>query len=245
MDAGARRRTPARVPATNFRGMTSPSDLRDGTSPSGAPASGAAASGAAATSAPPERALKRPYDLGPMPMGGTMLTVDECVVAATPAAMFDLARHVEDWPTHLAHYRFVRFRARTRDGGGLVEMSANRPFGVADWPTWWLSEMSVDDRRQLVRYRHVQGVTAGMQVEWSFEPRPAAADGRPQTHVRVVHAWEGPRWPVIGTLAAVAVIGPVFVHGIASRTLAGLARVAERTFAEGAPAERSAAEAAS
>jgi hypothetical protein len=33
---------------------------------------------------------------------------------------------------------------------------------------------------------------------------------------------------VIGTVAAQAVIGPVFVHGIASRTLEGLARVAER-----------------
>jgi hypothetical protein len=36
---------------------------------------------------------------------------------------------------------------------------------------------------------------------------------------------------VIGAFAATAVIGPVFVHGIASRTLAGLARVAEREAA--------------
>lgn len=177
--------------------------------------------------APSDRALKRPYELGPMPMGRSMVTVDEQVVAAAPAAMFDLARLVGDWPKHLPHYRFVRFRARTRDGGGLVEMSANRPFGVADWPTWWLSEMSIDEKLQLVRYRHVQGVTAGMDVEWSFKALAPAADGRPQTRVRVVHVWDGPRWPAIGTLAAVGVIGPVFVHGIASRTLAGLARVAE------------------
>ncbi len=175
----------------------------------------------------PGRALKRPYDLGPMPMGRAMVTVDEQVVAAPVAPLFDLARLVEDWPTHLAHYRFVRFRARTRDGGGLVEMSANRPFGVADWPTWWLSEMHVDDTLQLVRYRHVQGMTAGMDVEWSFQALAPAPDGRPQTRVRIVHVWDGPPWPAIGTLAAVGVIGPVFIHGIASRTLAGLARVAE------------------
>lgn len=181
-----------------------------------------------APSAASDRALKRPYELGPMPMGRAMITVDEQVVAAPVAPLFDLARFVEDWPTHLAHYRFVRFRARTRDGGGLVEMSANRPFGVADWPTWWLSEMSVDERAQLVRYRHVQGMTAGMDVEWSFQPLAAAPDGRPQTRVRIVHVWDGPRWPAIGTLAAVGVIGPVFIHGIASRTLAGLAHVAER-----------------
>ena len=162
-------------------------------------------------------------------MGRAMVTVDEQVVAAPLGRMFELAWRVEDWPRHLAHYRFVRFRARTRDGGGLVEMAANRPFGVADWPTWWLSEMSVDHAAQRVRYRHVQGVTAGMDVEWSFERLAAAADGRPQTRARIVHVWDGPRWPAVGTLAAVGVIGPVFIHGIASRTLAGLARVAEST----------------
>jgi hypothetical protein len=61
-----------------------------------------------------------------------------------------------------------------------------------------------------------------MDVEWTFEPHGAG------THVRIVHAWDGPRWPLIGVFAATAVIGPVFVHGIAARTLAGLALAAER-----------------
>jgi hypothetical protein len=34
---------------------------------------------------------------------------------------------------------------------------------------------------------------------------------------------------VVGAFAARAVIGPVFVHGIASRTLAGLGRAAEQS----------------
>src|SRR6266513_962333 len=37
----------------------------------------------------------------------------------------------------------------------------------------------------------------------------------------------GPAWPLLGPLAARLVIGPVFIHGIASRTLAGLKRVLE------------------
>jgi hypothetical protein len=45
--------------------------------------------------------------------------------------------------------------------------------------------------------------------------------------VEIVHEWAGPRWPLIGRLAADVVIGPVFVHGIASRTLDGLRRHAE------------------
>jgi uncharacterized membrane protein len=157
-----------------------------------------------------------------MPLRRAMLTLDERVVRAPVQRIFDLARRVEEWPTHLAHYRSVTFRQRARDGGGLVEMRAVRPFGVFDWPTRWVSEMSVDTHAPAVRYRHVDGVTTGMDVEWSFR---RLEEG---THVRIVHAWDGPDWPLIGPLAAVAVIGPVFVHGIASRTLAGLAAVAER-----------------
>jgi hypothetical protein len=43
-----------------------------------------------------------------------------------------------------------------------------------------------------------------------------------------VHLWDGPGIPGVGAWAARLVIGPVFVHGIASRTLAGLAAAAER-----------------
>jgi hypothetical protein len=128
----------------------------------------------------------------------------------------------------------VRFDERDGAGGGIVEMSAYRPFGVLRWPTWWTSMMTIappdSDTADApsVRFRHVRGVTTGMDVEWSFRQ---IAGG---THVRIVHVWNGPRWPVIGRLAAVGVIGPIFVHGIASRTLAGLAAAAERA-ATGVP----------
>lgn len=156
-----------------------------------------------------------------------MVTVDERLVAAHVERIFDLAWHVEEWPRHLPHYRWVRFRERRPDGGGLVEMSANRPFGVLDWPTYWMSEMAVERSggpgafSPRVRFRHVAGITRGMEVEWSFHPEGTG------TRVRIVHVWDGPAWPVIGAFAATVVIGPVFVHGIASRTLAGLAGVAE------------------
>ena len=156
-----------------------------------------------------------------MPLDRKMITLDERVVAAPVARIFELARDVEQWATHLPHYHFVKFRHRARDGGGLVEMSADRPFGPVGWKPWWLSEMSVDERAPAVRFRHVGGITTGMDVEWSFQRVDAG------TRVRIVHVWNGPGWPLIGTVAAVAVIGPVFVHGIAQRTLAGLAKVAE------------------
>jgi len=167
--------------------------------------------------------MREPFSLGPLPAGRAMTTVDERLVQAPVRTIFALARDVEHWPAYLAHYRYVRFRERASDGGGIVEMSANRPFGLLNWPTWWLSEMQVDDARPAVRFRHIGGITTRMDVEWAFEP---VGDGA--THVRLVHVWDGPRWPLIGVVAATAVIGPVFVHGIASRTLEGLARVAER-----------------
>ncbi|HEX8848216.1 MAG TPA: hypothetical protein VF761_01655, partial [Gemmatimonadaceae bacterium] len=77
-----------------------------------------------------------------------------------------------------------------------------------------------------IRFRHIGGITTGMDVVWEFVPRAGGTD------VRIVHVWDGPRWPLVGRFAARAVIGPVFVHGIASRTLAGLGRAAERLAAE-------------
>ncbi len=153
-----------------------------------------------------------------------METVDERVVRAGVGEIFELVRQVEHWPAYLAHYRFVRFRERASDGGGIVEMSANRPFGPFNWPTWWLSEMEIDDARPAVRFRHIGGVTTRMDVEWAFDALPNDEG----TLVRLVHVWDGPHWPLIGVFAATVVIGPVFVHGIAARTLEGLARVAEQ-----------------
>ena len=162
------------------------------------------------------------FELGPMPSGRLLETVDERIVRAPLETIFELARDVERWPVLLRHYRYVRFRERTPDGGGLVEMSANRPFGPLHWPTWWLSEMQIAAEVPSVRFRHVGGVTTRMDVEWTFAP---VARG---TLVRIVHVWDGPRWPLVGGFAATRVIGPVFVHGIASRTLAGLGAAAER-----------------
>lgn len=168
--------------------------------------------------------LRASNALGSMPSAGRMRTVDAGDVRAPLHDIFDLAADVERWPDHLPHYRYVNFRVRD-GGGGIVEMSANRPFGLFNWPTWWVSLMEVQhdtDETPRIRFRHIEGITTGMEVEWSFAPVTVG------TRVTVLHVWNGPPWPVVGALAARAVIGPVFVHGIASRTLAGLALAAER-----------------
>jgi hypothetical protein len=159
-----------------------------------------------------------------------MRTVDRIAIGAPIEAVFTAASEVERWPELLPHYRWVRILERRTgaDEGGvpsrdaLVEMAAWRPFGPLKYPTWWMSEMWVDRPRWEVRYRHVRGITRGMVVEWRLRP---AGEG---TRIDLVHEWAGPEWPLIRRPAAEWVIGPVFVHGIASRTLAGLKRHVEQ-----------------
>lgn len=150
-----------------------------------------------------------------------MLTIDTRTIGAPIGRVFRAAAEVERWPELLSHYRFVRFESR-RAEGGVVAMSAVRPFGPLRWPTWWTSEMWIEPAAWRVRYRHIRGVTTGMDVEWRLEPAPGG------THVVLTHRWAGPPWGPLRRPAAEWVIGPVFVHGIASRTLAGLARHLEQ-----------------
>ena len=130
--------------------------------------------------------------------------------------VFTVASEVERWPAILPHYRWVQ-----RLEGSLMEMAAWRPFGPLRYPTSWVSEMTLDRAGGEIRYRHVRGITRGMEVVWRLVRE---GDG---VAVEIVHTWAGPRWPVIGRLAADLVIGPVFIHGIASRTLAGIKRAVE------------------
>jgi coenzyme Q-binding protein COQ10 len=149
-----------------------------------------------------------------------MRTVDRTRMRAPVSRVLEAAVNVERWPALLPHYRWVR-KLERRGEGGVVEMAAWRPFGPVGYPTWWVSEMWVDRTAPAVHYRHVRGITAGMDVVWRLE----AVGG--ETEVTIVHDWTGPRWPLIGGIAASWLIGPVFIHGIASRTLAGIRRAVE------------------
>jgi coenzyme Q-binding protein COQ10 len=151
-----------------------------------------------------------------------MHTEDRLRMSAPLERVFRTAADVERWPALLRHYRWVTMLERRPDGG-VVEMAAWRPFGPIRYPTWWVSEMWIDRARPAIRFRHVRGITTGMDVEW----RLTRVNGA--TEVTIVHDWDGPRWPMIRRPAAEWVIGPVFVHGIASRTLAGIRSAVEAT----------------
>lgn len=152
-----------------------------------------------------------------------MIRIDDRVTTAPIDLAFRVAADVEGWPDILPHYRWVRFREKQGFGQGVVEMAAWRDFiGPIRYPTWWVSEMAADPDPPVVRYRHIDGITSGMDVAWEFEERPHGVG------VRIVHAWDGPGWPLINGIAANGVIGPHFVSVIARRTLAGICAEAER-----------------
>lgn len=151
-----------------------------------------------------------------------MLTIDEGVTAASPDVCFEVAADVERWPNILPHYRWVRFHEKRDFGHGVVEMAAWRRFGPLNYPTWWVSEMTCDAEARTVTYRHVDGITRGMDVLWEVLPQEGG-----KTLLRITHDWTGPKWPLVGGLAADAVIGPHFISVIAGRTLGGVIRSAE------------------
>mgnify|MGYP006285842335 CR=1 FL=1 len=162
-----------------------------------------------------------------------MHTHNETVVHAPLEPTFRTAADVERWPEILPHYRWVTFHREDGFGRGRVEMAAHRHFGPLPYPTWWVSEMEADPDEGVIRYRHVDGITEGMDVEWRLTPADGdgpddGGGGVARTRVVIVHDWEGPGWPLIGRFAAERVIGPHFVHVVADRTLAGIRARAER-----------------
>ena len=128
-----------------------------------------------------------------------------------------LAADVERWPDLLPHYRWVTLL----EGGGdrkVVEMAARRDRIPVKWRA--VQEIARDGPTPVIAYRHIRGVTKGMTVAWTFEPR---AD---RVLVRIRHDFRPP-WPLIGGLVADRVIGPWFVANIAGKTLATIKAIVE------------------
>ncbi len=122
-------------------------------------------------------------------------------------AVFAYAARVEDWPRLLPHYRDVRV-VESRGNARIVEMRARR--GAI--PVWWWARQVLLPAEGRIRYTHVRGVTAGMEVEWRLAP---AGDG---VAVTIVHDLSL-RWPIVGRAVADWIIGPQFVGPISGATL--------------------------
>lgn len=121
--------------------------------------------------------------------------------------IFALASAVEDWPHWLPHYRWVTVLTPGTTER-LVEMAAHRD----GFPVRWTARQRLDPVQNRIHFTHVRGISRGMDVTWFLE-----TDG-PRVHVRIVHdlTWG---WPPFGPFFARYIIGQLFVHNIASKTL--------------------------
>ncbi len=154
-------------------------------------------------------------------------------VDATPERVFDLARDVSRWPEMLPHYR--RVTVRSSSGGHVVaQMVAVRRFGPVPVPVTWRAEQWSDasDPADLrLRFRHIRGVTRGMDVTWHIRAAGVGHEG--SSDVTIEHEFSR-RLPLLGDRLLPAVVDRFFTRPIAGRTLAtfkALAESAERSAA--------------
>ncbi len=144
-----------------------------------------------------------------------MRQADETWINASPKAVYALAEAVERWPELLPHYRYVRC-IKTDGDVRTVQMSASRS-GI---PVRWTSLLYPLPRQRKVRFKHIRGVTRGMDVEWRLTRE------RGGTRVRIEHELRL-RWPPLVRSIGEVVIGRVFIHNIAGKTLKHIKQLAE------------------
>lgn len=144
-----------------------------------------------------------------------MRQADEIWIKARPKTVFALAEAVERWPEILPHYRYVRLLGKQGDVR-TVKMSASRD-GI---PVSWTSLLYPLPRQKKIRFKHIRGVTKGMDVEWQLVRE------RGGTRVRIEHDLHL-RWPPILRPLGEVIIGRVFIHNIAGKTLRRIKQLAE------------------
>lgn len=146
-------------------------------------------------------------------------------VAAPPEHVLALARDLGAWPRLLPHYR----RARVSPAGNgrvIASLVAIRPLGGgASWgiPVAWRAEQWVEDadpRDLRIRFRHLRGVTAGMDVTWHIRPTEGGST------VSIEHDFRR-RLPLLGDDLLPRFVDRFFTRPIAGRTLRRFKELAE------------------
>lgn len=138
--------------------------------------------------------------------------------------IFDIGSRVEIWGRILPHYRYVKV-VREEGNRKLVRMSAWRDIIPVTWTAIETVEEGTLQRPGRILFRHVRGLVKGMEVEWSFEPRPSRGDVR----VMISHDLPNPPFPVkvLGARFMESVVGRGFIGYIANKTLRRIKELVE------------------
>lgn len=149
----------------------------------------------------------------------------QCPLEKAFLTVGDLVR----WPEFLPHYRYNRFLEKG-PAGGLVKMSCYR----LGYPLRWIARYKIDLAKRRLTFKHVKGAlnaTQGMDITWQFHE-----EGDHAVRVKVTYEFT-PRITVGGELLARLVLGELFIHSLAEKTLTALKRKmeAQLTVAEAVP----------
>lgn len=139
-------------------------------------------------------------------------------VDAPARLVFELARDVERWPHLLPHYLDVAVLDREPGGAVVARMLAVRAvvprlgYGI---PVAWRARTWAEPADLRLRFVHLGGATAGMDVTWRLESNDGGC------RVTIEHAYE----PAVPGWAGF--LDRFFVRPIAGRTLAAFKAIAE------------------
>jgi ribosome-associated toxin RatA of RatAB toxin-antitoxin module len=136
-----------------------------------------------------------------------MHTANTVTINGDPDRIFELAANIQDWPRILPHYRYVIVEERD-DRHKLARMGASRD----GFPVKWRATQELVPEEGRILFRHVGGITKGMDVEWRFQPELVGV------RVTIRHELSYPV-PILGPLFAEYVVGRLFVQNIAGKTL--------------------------
>lgn len=140
-----------------------------------------------------------------------MQTANRITIFGNPAELstrvYQLAADIQNWPTILPHYRYMRI-LELSERSKLADFGARR----GPIPVYWQARQELFPETRRITFEHVRGVTTGMQVEWRIEQREGGV------LVTIHHALSYPV-PVFGPLFAKYIVGGLFVRPIAGKTL--------------------------
>jgi aromatase len=147
-----------------------------------------------------------------------METTNTVVMRGDPDRIFALAADIQGWPALLPHYRYVVVE-ESSERHRVARMGASRD----GFPVKWRCRQELVPEERRIRFTHIGGITKGMDVEWRIVPGP---DG---IRVTIWHALSYPVPPaghltadILSSLMgcfAEHVVGRLFVHNIAGKTL--------------------------
>ena len=145
--------------------------------------------------------------------------------------IYQLAADIQDWPAWLPHYQYMRILEQS-DAHKVADFGAVRRFGLFEvfandsdtglaaqryrigfaFPCRWRARQELFPNDMRITYKHIRGITRGMWVEWRLEERGD------HVHVTIDHELNY-AVPLLGPFFAKYIVGKLFVHAVAGKTL--------------------------